>query len=231
LVLNAGRGRLFSFSACLLAALGLAAGASACDGITPGSAFDRPMFTIDADFIPNTVLPAAAHPIVGVLWTDPLQRRPDVVMPAGWSSSSDIDPASGTLTFQADLFRPPPPEAVVDLRAASGDDTSLAFGELVVVDDADGDGTFGVSGPHAEIAPPDSYLAGTTSVLVYVARPFAEVESAFPLAGTNAGYQTVNFECNGQLSQETAIESSAEFVLQPSLTLPEIRNCRRTHSP
>jgi hypothetical protein len=228
LVLNARGGRLCSFSVCL-SALALAAGA--CDGITPGSAYDRPMFTIVAHFTQNTVLPAAAKPVVGVLWTDPLQRQPDVVMPAGWMTSTEIDPASGASAFQADLFRPPPPEAVVDLRAPSGDDTLLAFGEMVVVDDADGDGTFRVSGPHAQIAPPDSYLAGTNNVLVYVARPFVEVESAFPLAGTNTGYQIVNFECNGRLSQETAIESSTEFVLQPSPTLPEIRDCRRTHSP
>ncbi len=231
MVLSAGHDRLFSSSVRLWAALGLAVGASACDGITPGSAFDRPMFTTAAAFVPNTTLPGAAHPVVGVLWTDPLQRQPDVVMPAKWISSSDIDPASGTLAFQIDVFRPPPREAVVELRAPSGDETSLALGELVVIDDADGDGTFRVSGPHAQIAPPDAYLAGTTNVLVYVARTFAEIEPGFPLAGTKAGYQTVNFDCNGQLSQETAIESSTQFVLQPSPALPEIRNCRRTHSP
>lgn len=225
-----GRGRR-SFRAALGLAAAASAGVLACDGVTPGGAFDAPMFTISAAFIPNTVLPAGARPIVGVLWTDPLQRQPDVVMPAAWMSSTDIDPASGTLAFQTEVFRPPPPRAVVDLRAASGDDTSLAFGELVVVDDADGDGTFAVSGPHAQIAPPDAYLAGSSNALVYVARPFAQIQPGFPLAGTNPGYQTVNFECNGQISQGTAVESSTEFALQPSPTLPEIRNCRRTHSP
>jgi hypothetical protein len=231
LVLSAGRGRRFSFSVCRWAALGLAVSASACDGITPGGAFDRPMFTIVAAFIPNTTLPAATHPIVGVLWTDPLQRQPDVVMPAAWMSSTAIDPASSTLPFETNVFRPPPPEAVVDLRAPSGHVTSLAFGELVVVDDADGDGTFQVSGPRAEIALPDSYLAGSGNALLYVARPFAELELGFPLAGTNPGYQTVNFQCNGQLSLGTAVEAGTQFQLQPSPTLPEIRDCRRTHSP
>ena len=63
-------------------------------------------------------MPAGAHPIIGVIWADPLQRFPDVVMPPRSIGATPSGPSYDDLTIQ--IFRPPPPAAVVDISAAGG---------------------------------------------------------------------------------------------------------------
>jgi hypothetical protein len=166
-----------------------------------------------------------------LLWTDPLQRQADVPAPA-FSLRSMV--AVDTDSFALDVFRPPPAGALVDVASPSGDVATLALAEIVIVDDEDADGTFRVSGAAAEIAAPDLYLAGSVTVLAYVARPFAAPEVDFPLVPTGtAGYQLLQYRCQGQVAAgiDAVSPQSVDLVLQPSLTFPELRSCRRTHSP
>src|SRR6185295_17486928 len=123
--------------------------------------------------------------------------------------------------------------ALVDVSAPSGEVATVALAEIVLIDDADGDGTFGASGARAEIAQTDFYLAGSASVLAYVARPFPSPEVEFPLvpAGT-VGYQLLGYRCAGQIATgiDAVAPEAVDLVLQPSQTFPELRSCRRTHS-
>jgi len=226
--------------------LGLCAGwgASGCGkGVMPGTGFETPLFTFPAHVTPNGTIPAGARPLVGLIWSDPLQGKPDVVMPASWISAtpqgSDGDASWNELTIR--VFRPPPPAALIDITAPGGDHAQMALGELVIVDD-DGDGTFRVSGPRAEIAQEktdgktdgktDSYLAGAFQPLIYVARPFQSTTLAFPLFPSGqVGYQLVDYGCDGRLSRGPAVSSSTTFQVQASRFLPELRNCMRSHSP
>lgn len=212
-------------------AAGLAACAGGCSGVTPGDAFDQPMFSVFAGFAANLTLPPTTRPIIGVIWTDPLERQPDLVMPASWMST-DMPPPAGGINFTMRVFRPPPPAAVVDVPGANGDHARLALGEIVIVDDQDRDGAFRISGASDYVEPPDSYLGGTSSVLLYVETPFASPQIKFPLlAAPSPGYQAVEFNCDGQIPKGTALTTGITFSLQPSSTLPEIRNCDRSHSP
>jgi hypothetical protein len=214
------------------AAAALAAGLSACSGITPGNAYDLPLFSLPGSFIPNTVLPMPISPVLAVLWTDPLQRQPDVLMPAEWLSAHlDASVAAGT-TFYTDIFRAPPPAAMVEIAAPSGDAARLALGEIVIADKADG-GAIDVQGPAAEIAAPDRYIAGALQALLYVERPFATSQpTTYPLAtATQAGYQVIDFQCTGKASAGPLSVGGAIFVAQTSQILPEIRDCERTHAP
>jgi hypothetical protein len=166
--------------------------------------------------------------VVGIIWTDPLQHQPDVVMPRTWVTS-ELSPAKLT-NFLVHVYRPPPPSAIVTITAPSGDQAELAVGELVIVNDVDGDG-FDVAGPHAEMVGSDSYLAAATQVLVYVARPFATNQSAFPLLVSRDAYTVMEFACNGLVSAGTMEDKAVAFGPQLSRVLPEPRSCDRTHSP
>ena len=211
----------------------IAGAAGACGrGVVPGAAYDQPLLSFSGTINPTGGLAQAQHPIVGLLWTDPLQRSADVTMPARWLQST-VDTAADT--FTVDIFRPPPPEAVVDLAAPSGKvSQQLAMAEIVIVDDSDGDGGFLVKGPRATISAPERYLAGSANVLTYVATPFPSPQGNSPLTlPGQIGYALVNYYCQGQLSAgtNTVNPQKVEMILQPSQDFPDVRTCRASHGP
>jgi hypothetical protein len=211
----------------------IASAAGACGrGVVPGAAYDQPLLSFSGTISPTGGLGQAQHPIVGLLWTDPLQRSADVTMPARWLQST-VDTAADT--FTVDIFRPPPPEAVVELAAPSGKvSQQLAMAEIVIVDDSDGDGGFLVKGPRATISAPERYLAGSANVLTYVETPFPAPQSNSPLTlPGQIGYALVNYYCQGQLSAGTNAVNpqKVEMILQPSQDFPDVRTCRASHGP
>lgn len=215
--------------------------AGACgENVVPGDAYERALFTFGGVIRPGGALAgvlgrdhtsAASRPRVSLLWTDPLQRGPDVPAPA-YSVRSSVSPDD---TFVVDVFRLPPAAAVVDIDTSGGETATLALAEIVVIDDADDDGTFRVSGPRADIESPDIYLGGSPNVLVYVHRPFPA-----PLVGGDAiapagtlGFDVVSYDCSGPMARpaQRVGPELVEIVVYQSLALPEVRTCRRSHSP
>jgi hypothetical protein len=221
-----------------------------------GDGFERPMLSFPGLIRPAGALPATAlafdpsarcvpasdggtqppNPIMGLLWTDPLQRIADIAAPARWVASSIS--MTDDLRFQLDVFRPPPPEALVDVPLPDGSASlRLALAEIVMIDDQDCDGTFGIQGPDAEILEPDQYLGGADSILVYLDRSYPSLPSN-PLTVTgDAGYQLVDYSCNQQqIASKGTPYPFGPFppvtaIVQPSRTFPEVRTCARTHSP
>lgn len=226
----------------LRAAAAIALLAGGCGkGLVAGTTYDRPLLTITGTLRPAGALRNARdransgpprRPLLTLLWTDPLQRRPDLPAPAH-AVRSTVDAAADT--FELQVFRAPPAAALVDVAAPGGGGVAtLAVAEIVAIDDADGDGTFRASGARADIAAPDLYLAGSTAVVTYLARPFADPQAGFPLAATNApGFDLAGYDCEGPVSRgiQRVAAAQVEMVLQPSLTLPEVRTCRRSHAP
>jgi TPP-dependent pyruvate/acetoin dehydrogenase alpha subunit len=53
------------------------------------------------------------------------------------------------------------------------------------------------------------------------------------LPGTALGYQLVGYQCMGQsaLGVVAVAADAVELVMRPSPILPEVRTCRRSHSP
>ncbi|HSY40828.1 MAG TPA: hypothetical protein VLA79_14920 [Polyangia bacterium] len=220
-------------SQAVLFTLLIASAAGACGrGVVPGAAYDQPLLSFSGTINPAGGLDQVHHPVVGLLWTDPLQRSADVTMPGRWLQST-VDPAADT--FTVDIFRPPPPEAVVELAAPSGKSSQqLAMAEIVIVDDSDDDGGFLVQGPRATIAAPERYLAGSANVLTYVENPFPAPQSNSPLTlPAQIGYALVNYNCQGQLSAGTnpVNPQKVEMILQPSQDFPDVRTCRASHGP
>jgi hypothetical protein len=231
---------VLSGRAALLGAAALAAAAGCGNGLSPGNTADAPEMVIYAAGPTASQLPAGSNPLVGIIWTDPLQRGPDVTMPGRWVTSDLRATTDFGSTFVIRIFRPPPagavvtidsPAAIADPTSPSADRIDLAVGELVVVDDVDGDGAFAVSGPHAELAAPDRYLAVSQQTVVYVARPFALSQPQFPLGVLMPGYQALDYQCTGQVSRGPISTLGAIFQVVVSNSLPETRICDRTHSP
>jgi hypothetical protein len=219
-----------------LCAIALSAAACSSTGVVPGTTFDEPME------VPGVVinpLPAGARPIVSVLWSDPAQSRPDVVMPARWTSSEVTPAGNGTnqTTVLLRLFRAPPSETLTEVVAPTGEVALIAVGDLVIVDDADGDGTFYVDARGnmslADGGGGDRYLAGTGSALVYVARTLSPTVTVRPAIALfrESGYQILNYECDGRIYVKTEKVQGVVFDVSPSTSLVERRNCLRTHSP
>ena len=223
-----------------LAAFAASMAAGCGQALVPGTTYDGPLITIGGTIGPPGGLEDARdrngaapvrNPLVTLLWTDPLQRQPDVPAPP-WTLGSTVDRENNTFTIE--VFRPPPASALVDVAAPSGEVSTLALAEIVMIDDADGDGTFRVDGPRAAIVAPDLYLAGSVSVLVYVARPYPTPQVESPVAPDGIiGFQTLRYRCVGQVAAriEQTPPSTIDLIVQTSIDFPELRDCRRTHSP
>ena len=221
--------------AMLCGLLGVWAGGACGKGLVPGSAHDQPMLPPFGGAIrPHGALAAAVNPIATVLWTDPLQRFPDVPMPA-WAIHSTVtrsDDDAVDDSFSVEVYRPPPPDAVVEVPSGMDETALIAVGELVIVDDRDRDGTFRVTGPTAEIVAPDRFLGGSYQLLTYVERPFATPTTGTPTTFPGqVGYRLANCVCEGRNVVISPVPSQAlQVIVQPSVSFPEVRNCGRSHS-
>jgi hypothetical protein len=219
-------------------------GFTACQqGVVPGNSYDTP-YSFSGRVFPGQTIPATTadesdggipqptKPRMGVLWTDPLQRVPDLPQPARGIESSV---STALDTFQIDIYGPPPAQAMVDVPIPNGESMRLAYGEIVMIDDQNGDGTFAVSGADAKIAPPDRYLAGSSTVLVYLDQTYSSVPDKTLVAVTGEkGYQLIVYWCDNEtvgmvLAQDP--DGGAIASTQPSTTFPDVRACARTHSP
>src|SRR5450432_2394450 len=109
------------------------------NSLVPGTSYQQPLLSFSGTINPGCGLLQAERPIVGHLWTDPLQRKPDLPMPARWLRSS-VNATNDT--FSVDIFRQPPPGATIDLADSAGNVSQMGLAEIVIVDDRDGDGTF-----------------------------------------------------------------------------------------
>jgi hypothetical protein len=224
-VLKRGHGRLI-----LVAAYALCAGACG-NGLASGSSGNQVLFNFYSSLPTGDSLPPTAR--LGVLWTDLLQRQPDVLMPPDWFGTDIGDSPTG---FATNIYRLPPAAALFRIDTPDGRDSiEMAFGELFVFDDADHNGAFEIdrADVDAGMAPSDRYLAGAPQAIVYVARSFSTAQNGFPLGPSLlTGYATVFFSCHGgQVPDQIIPDSGVQFVMQPGKTLPEIRTCMRTHSP
>jgi hypothetical protein len=138
---------------------------------------------------------------VGILWVDPAELRDDVPAPAdGVELSND-----GTDHFALELFAPPPAVTIRRYPADTPDVVALdfAFGEIVVYEDNDGDGTFAVTSRAAGSAmvAPDLFRGSSSSLaLLYLQEPGSPqagaVGASWPVLFDNGtGYRLALIDC------------------------------------
>jgi hypothetical protein len=177
-----------------------------------------------------------ASPRVEVLWVDPLNEHPDSPAPIR-SLSSEVQ---GDGSFVLDLFAPPAESAwrSIPVPNTVGEQIVFAFGELVVVDDADMDGTFSVT-PDNVVVPPDRYVSTVGNVVVtYVVEAVptpAVVPDLWPILSGKTGYHLGTINCTMPAVPEVAevLPSDANVILDrsvPSSVLVYDRSCLRSHT-
>ena len=235
-----------------------------CDGsLVTGADLDRPLLhgsgviTTSQDLNDSRPEPLAGetHLELGVLWVDPAQQgQPSV------ASSSDLlasaISADGKYTLD---FRSPPPDAAIqwlDSSVGAGEPPAtsaaeavrnafaFAFGELVLFDDLDGDGSFRVGSltDGSPMLPPDEYRGMASSdVVLYVAHALPRGHNPLPELSDRItavdGYHLGRVDCSDQ-TFATAIKpfvspadgSDTPIQIVPaSSTFPDLRACLRSH--
>lgn len=213
----------------------------ACGDLSSAN-LQQPLFVFSAQLTGGTPWPPTARPLLGIVWSDPLQRQPDVAMPPSWLEAQWDTPPLG-VNVEIRVFRPPPPQALAEIELDDAerppDRARLAVGDVVVVDDVDGDGRFAIQGPLATLSPhredlshQDVYIAAASAMVLYVDRPFASPHTGSPLwPATGQGYQLVKYDCDGRTLVGSEIVTETNLSVDVSVALPEHRNCLRTHRP
>jgi hypothetical protein len=230
------------WSVYMLALCGLAT-VSCGDTLVPGSSLDKLEFSFDG-VLAATPGDEPGSPLrIGLLWVDPAQAGK-----GNYASGTELVRAEIQRdgTYTGGLLGPPPAEAIRSLKSSAqgGPLFTFAWGEIIVYEDRNADGTFAV-GPLAEGSPivaPDVYRGMPTDrALLYFSetiRPHEQVlsELTFP---ANKGYhigliRCIEHEQSPEVSstiQEVSPPGATIEVVAPSVGFPNLRSCLRSHPP
>jgi hypothetical protein len=202
--------------------------------LVTGTTLDTPVFSMFGEIQPA---PANSPLKIGILWVDPTQEQDSVSTVSGSELVDDVIDADGRYTL--DFYRPPPDAAIHWLAPEGDSDAVLAFawGEIVLYEDRDDDGTFEV-GPVSKQSPmvsSDVYRGmATAHIVVYVEKPLTAEQNIIPeLAGvaTKAGYELGHASCEftpPRLVRTDANEAALQMV-EPSWSFPDLRRCLKPH--
>jgi hypothetical protein len=199
------------------------------------AAYEAPLFTFQGDL--NPIPDDLVAPRVAVVWVDPAGLRDDVPEPAE-DTKFDLTPAGYTFS----IFAPPPASAIreiVDPSSGLGA-ASFAFGEIVLFEDLNGDGTFQITSlaEGSEIVPSDVYRGAQVQyVVIYIEKPWSAATGPAELVGllsSTPGYHLGHIDCSVPDAPATSIPAGnppVEITVLPTATsqLPFLRSCLRSH--
>lgn len=221
----------------MLALCGLAA-ISCGDTLVPGSALDKLEFSLNGVL---AQLPDEAPLRLGLLWIDPAQEGKGNYVSGSELVSARIEP-DGTYTLG--LVGPPPRDALRALRFSmqGGPTFTFAWGEIILYEDRNADGTFAV-GPLAAGSPmvaPDVYRGmPSTRVLLYVAETVPPNQHVMPelMFAASKGYHVGWIRCleNEQspavspIIDEVSPPTATIELVAPSIAFPNLRSCLQSH--
>ena len=201
------------------------------------SAYDSPLLSLHGFVDPLPADAVALH--IGIVSVDPEQLRDDVPAPAQ-TVREDLSEER----FQLSFFAPPPRQVIRRLTdpATGAPLASFAIGELVVVDDVDGNGGFQVSAIESgsAILPPDRYRGGQARFVVsFIEQPLVNPTDGLPelqgMLTASVGYHLVVIECATAGAPYTHVTEPEPVDIEMTILdvgsshLPFIRSCLRTH--
>ena len=210
------------------------------DALVPGSSLDKLEFLLDGMIaLPTDV---SIGPLrLGILWVDPAQAGKGNYVSGSELVRATIQP-DGTYTLG--VVGAPPAGAIRSLMSSTlgGPTLTLAWGEIILYEDGNADGTF-AAGPLNEGSPivaPDLYRGMPIDrVLLYFAEttpPHQQVlpELTFPLT---KGYHVGVIHCLphdqspvvSPIIEEVTPPSATIEVIAPSTEFPNLRSCLRSH--
>ena len=213
----------------------LVLGGGCGDRLLSGRAYEAPLFTFQGAL--NPVPEDLVSPRVDVVWVDPAALSDDLPAPPE-DSVFELDGAH----YVYSLFAPPPAAAI---RALVDPDTggliaSFAFGEIVLVEDLDGDGAFRVGSlaDGSKIVSDDYRGAQSAYVVSFIERsaaPGVGPPELQRLLSAKPGYHLGFIDCSTldvpQASVRDGNASSIEITVlpAPASELPFLRKCLRSH--
>ena len=202
------------------------------------SAYDSPLFSLHGHLNPSRV--DVDELLIAIVWVDPAQLRDDVPVPTDTIRMKRLD-----AQFDYSLYAPPPALAMRRLvdPATGSELASFAVGELVVVEDSDGNDRFAVAAiaSGSEILPPDQYRGGQAQFVVsYVDKPLVNPKDELPelqgLLTASPGYHLVGVDCATPATPFTysvidpdRVDVEMTILEAGSSQLPFLRSCLRTH--
>lgn len=201
-----------------------------CGSIVPPGTYETPLLGFKAVVADTSETFDLSHTSIGIVWVDPLALRDEIPQPP-----QDIKVTGPSdRTYQVGLFAPPPEEAIRRLPDPSTGElaVSFAFGEIVLFDDGDGDGTFAIS-PLANgslMFGPDAYRGmSDRRVVIYVeqpARPGALDGNVWKTLSEGPGYRLADILCPAVVTLAPLDRfTNMTFESTPSAELPITRPC------
>jgi hypothetical protein len=211
------------------------------DTLVPGSSLDKLEFSFDGML---TAPPEPGSPLrLGLLWVDPAQAGKGNYASGAELVHAEIEPDG---TYTVGLLARPPAGAIRSLKSSAqgGPGFTFAWGEIIVYEDRNADGTFAV-GPLAEGSPilaPDVYRGMPTDrALLYFSETIRPHEQVFPelIFPANKGYHIGLIRCLehhqspavSSVIQEVSPPGATIEVVAPSLAFPNLRSCLSSHPP
>ena len=206
------------------------------DPLTSASAYDVPLFTLRGDL--NPAPEDLVAPRVDLVWVDPVGQSDDIPEPL-LETQLQLDGAG----YVFSIFAPPPATAVREIVDATTGAVAarFAFGEIVLYEDGDGDGTLRVTSlaDGSAIVAPDVYWgASAQNVVIYIKTPWSATTKAPELLGLlshEPGYHLGVIDCSAPDVPVTFItgnaDARADISVLPNGTsqLPYVRDCLRSH--
>jgi hypothetical protein len=216
----------------LACALLMACAPGCGDALVDGASLNEAVFAIEGTVQPG--LPEESLR-VGIVWVDPAQAGA-----ANVSSGGEllVDRIYADGTFALEFLAQPPSGAIRRLLAdEDGPAYAIAWGELVLYEDRDGDRTFrvGALADGSPIAEPDVYRGMANShLVVYVDEPLAvghELIWGLHQVVTHRGYHLGRISCDSR-PLVRRIDPPVEAMLnvvEATSVFPDLRGCLRSH--
>jgi len=197
------------------------------DSLLTGEALREPLFTFSGRIEP----PADAHGLsLGVLWVDPTGKAPGnrPATPAQLHTEIGLDGS-----YSAALFSLPPKELLHSVTNEVQDDVlTFVWGEVVLYEDGDGDGTFAAEplAQRSRMVPPDFYRGMSPShMLMYVEDPVAHREQVYGLPVNTRGYLIGASNCDHLPWIAPVTPNNVDLQVTPqSPDFPDLRRCLKS---
>jgi hypothetical protein len=197
------------------------------DSLLTGEALREPLFTFTGRIEP----PAKAVGLsLGVLWVDPTGQAPGNRPATRAQLHAEIDPDG---SYSAALFSLPPSDLLHPLTNEAQDDVlTFVWGEVVLYEDGDRNGTFAVEplAQRSRMLPPDFYRGmSPTHALMYLADPVAHREMVSGLPVNTQGYLIGAANCDHLPWLAPVTANNIDLQVTPhSAEFPDLRQCLRS---
>jgi hypothetical protein len=207
------------------------------DRLVSAEAYEAPLLTLKGTL--NPVPEDLTSPRVGIVWVDPAGLLDDLPEPA---TDSQFE-LQETASYVYSVFAPPPAAMIREIPDPKTGAVAarFAFGEIILYEDRDGDGTFrvGALAYGSPIVSDDDYRGAQAQYFaLYIEKSAAPSQAPPELVWTlpeAPGYHVGAVDCSTPdvpqtwVSDDAASQIEVTVLPTPTSQLPYLRKCLRSH--